>query len=128
MNDLYADVLVNASVENARVNVEAFCRDLKHYFFAAHTSVAHIDPYEWGTGWWRFNVTVGFGRRLFGKKPHELFHIDMPGLPLDQVRYLRPTQEDIFSEQSIFDFPRIFIDGNSWVWYYALCAVLPHSG
>lgn len=43
--------------------------------------------------------------------------IEMPGLPLDQVRYLDlPTQD-------IWDFPRLYVDGSSWVWLYAVGAV-----
>lgn len=37
--------------------------------------------------------------------------IEMPGLPLDEVRY---TGED---DQNIWDFPRLYVDGGSWIWY-----------
>ena len=40
--------------------------------------------------------------------------IQMPGLPLSEVRYMGEP------EQSIFDFPRLYVDGNSWIWKYAL--------
>jgi hypothetical protein len=40
--------------------------------------------------------------------------IDMPGIPLEQVRYMK---ED---GQNIWDFPRLYVDGDSWVWYYAV--------
>lgn len=39
--------------------------------------------------------------------------IEMPGLPLEKVRYMGP-------EQDIWDFPRLYVDGSSWVWCYAL--------
>lgn len=41
----------------------------------------------------------------------------MPGLPLEEVRWLR------LPEQNIWDFPRLYIDGSSWVWYYAINAL-----
>ncbi len=40
--------------------------------------------------------------------------VEMPGLPLDKVRYM--GEED----QDIWDFPRLYVDGSSWVWQYAL--------
>ncbi len=40
--------------------------------------------------------------------------IDMPGLPLEEVRWL--GQES----GNIWHFPRLYVDGSSWVWKYAL--------
>ena len=40
--------------------------------------------------------------------------IQMPGLPLEQVRYMRTDDQDIWH------FPRLYVDGGSWVWHYAL--------
>ena len=43
--------------------------------------------------------------------------IQMPGLPLEQVRYMGSV------EQNIWDYPRLYECGSSWVWCYALdCA------
>lgn len=39
--------------------------------------------------------------------------IQMPGLPLEQVRYVGAL------DQNIWNFPRIYVDGSSWVWEYA---------
>lgn len=56
-----------------------------------------------------------------GRFPYEIecansrfFDVDMPGVPLEQVRFL--DAED----QNIGDFPRIYVDGISWVWKFAL--------
>jgi len=38
----------------------------------------------------------------------------MPGLPLDRVRYIGAP------EQNAWRFPRLFVDGNSWLWEFAL--------
>lgn len=40
--------------------------------------------------------------------------VEMPALPLDAVRFLGGAG------QNIWDFPRLFVDGSSWVWKYAL--------
>lgn len=40
--------------------------------------------------------------------------VDMPGLPLERVRYMK--QEG----QNPWHFPRLYVDGNSWLWIYAL--------
>lgn len=40
--------------------------------------------------------------------------IDMPGLPLAQVRYIDKEK------QNIWDFPRLYVDGDSWVWCYGM--------
>lgn len=39
--------------------------------------------------------------------------IDMPGWPLDKVRFLGKPQ-------NIWDFPRLYVGGSSWVWKYAV--------
>ncbi len=43
-----------------------------------------------------------------------LHAIEMPGLPLAEVRFTREPG------QNIWDYPRIFVDGDSWVWFYAV--------
>lgn len=40
--------------------------------------------------------------------------VDMPGLPLSQVRYMDENGQDIW------DYPRLYIDGSSWVWKFAI--------
>ena len=54
------------------------------------------------------------GRHLYkisnGEKSHE---IEMPALELENVRYLGEGQ-------NIWHFPRLYVDGSSWVWKYAL--------
>lgn len=40
--------------------------------------------------------------------------VEMPGWPLERVRY---TGEN---GQNIRDFPRLYVDGSSWVWKYAV--------
>lgn len=40
--------------------------------------------------------------------------VAMPGIPLDQVRFMDTKDQDIW------DFPRLYVDGHSWVWMFAL--------
>lgn len=47
--------------------------------------------------------------------------IDMPGLPVEEVRYL--GQES----GNIWHFPRLYVDESSWVWKYALNIIIDHD-
>lgn len=87
----------------ARAAMEAFVADL-------------------GEGWETTPIAVGPEKE--GRWPFEVVHsghrheVEMPGLPVDRVRY---TNED---GQNIWDFPRLYVDGSSWVWRYALDVLL----
>jgi hypothetical protein len=39
--------------------------------------------------------------------------VQMPGIPLDQVRWLG-------RDQDIWQFPRLYVDDSSWIWFFAL--------
>lgn len=69
------------------------------------------EPIElpWDGRWW-FDVTVDIGEDV---EP-VTFDIDMPGLPLDALRYTGAPGQDIW------DYPRLYVDGSSWVWRYAI--------
>lgn len=59
--------------------------------------------------------TEGDGRWKFRLSRDGLFvEIDMPGIELESVRYLGS------GDQNIWDFPRLYVDGGSWVWKYAV--------
>lgn len=49
--------------------------------------------------------------KLDATRYHE---VQMPGIPLDQVRYVDSEN------QNIWHFPRLYVDGSSWVWMYAI--------
>ena len=44
--------------------------------------------------------------------------VEMPGIPLAETEYHSGTGQDPW------DFPRLFVDGSSWLWSFALKAVL----
>lgn len=58
------------------------------------------------------------GRYLFVLKAENIpdyeVEVEMPGLPLNEVRYIDDKT------QNIWNFPRLYVDGASWVWRYAI--------
>jgi hypothetical protein len=40
--------------------------------------------------------------------------VEMPGIPLAKVRFMREDGQDPW------DFPRLYVDGSSWLWCFAL--------
>lgn len=61
---------------------------------------------------------VDEGRIPFTAKYHENeVQVDMPAIPLAEVRY---TGEP---DQNIWDFPRLYVQGSSWVWMFAVSQV-----
>jgi hypothetical protein len=84
------------SLEHAEANMTAFAADLGGGSFSS------FGKEEEG----RYLFTLHYeGRRV---------EIWMPGCPLESVRY---TGEP---DQNIWDFPRLYVNGNSWVWKFAL--------
>lgn len=68
-----------------------------------------------GADSFQFNREEDGGRFTYTLvKGDQSCEIEMPGLPLDKVRYMREPG------QNIWDFPRLCVDGSSWVWLYAL--------
>lgn len=59
-----------------------------------------------GDGRWEFRLL----------RDNRAVEIEMPGIPLDKVRYIDSADQDIWN------FPRLYVDGSSWVWLYALNA------
>lgn len=43
--------------------------------------------------------------------------VDMPGISLEAVRYVGAK------DQNIWHFPRLYVDGSSWVWKFAVNAL-----
>ena len=43
--------------------------------------------------------------------------VQMPGLPLEKVRFLDKKGENVF------EFPRLYVNGSSWLWKYAVSSV-----
>jgi len=91
-----------ATHDNAAENITEFTIDLGRRFGYRNFQVTDLGREE--DGRWSFEVTAD------GRK-HD---VDMPGLPLRQVNYGADPADDIW------DFPRLYVDGCSWVWTFAL--------
>jgi hypothetical protein len=53
-----------------------------------------------------------YGFRL--QHPRRKIDVDIPGIPLIQLRYLG------LPEQNAWHFQRLYVDGNSWLWEFAI--------
>lgn len=95
----------DATHDDARANLDAFLADLSD----GATYVGEAESY--GEGRWGFLIEAN-GRRI---------EIQMPGLPLNRVRWLSAKSG------SIWDFPRLYVDGDSWIWAFALNACGPED-
>ncbi|MGW0578330.1 hypothetical protein ACWD25_20695 [Streptomyces sp. NPDC002920] len=96
--------VAEATEAHAAINITVFADDLR----AAGRGVDscnRIPNADYGDGRYAFELAMADGRTM---------EIQMPGLPVERVRYL---DED---SQNIWDFPRLYVDGSSWVWKYAL--------
>lgn len=116
------DILVNpgsgpvgkSDESKAISNMEAFLHDVDRRlpratpeFFAIQ---AHRDP----------TANEGYGRFAFliTSSVADPIPVSMPGIELDKIRYTGAP------DQNIFDFPRLYVDGSSWLWVYAVNTVV----
>lgn len=85
-----------ASYENAAFNICVFANEIG-------ATVQQGGGKDRGDGRWVFGLT----------KDGRVVEIAMPGAPIGAVRYV--GDED----QSAWDFPRLYVDGSSWLWEFA---------
>lgn len=52
--------------------------------------------------------------RLSIRNRRDRTDISMPGLPLEEVRFVRGANVNVLR------FPRLYVDGNSWLWPFAV--------
>jgi len=103
-----------AELEDAETNMQAWITEIPDYkSYTCKYSKKKTENYwhqypDMARGRFTFDVTVHLkdGR-------HFAFEVEMPGLPLDKVRYVSDEG------QNIWDFPRLYVDGSSWVWEYS---------
>lgn len=96
--------VAQATEEHAAINITVFADDLRAGGHNVRGCTRTPDN-DYGEGRYAFELAMADGRTI---------EIQMPGLPIDRVRYM---DED---EQNIWDFPRLYVDGSSWVWKFAL--------
>jgi len=90
----------DTSEKHARENIEHFLTDCK----TTGLHFVRIPERDYGEGRYAFLVW----------KDRICHEIQMPGLPLARVRFM--SEEG----QSAWDFPRLYVDGSSWLWELAL--------
>lgn len=101
-----------ASMTNAVLNMYFFREDLKKLNpVQVDGDYIITNENEEDDGRYLFNLLYASDTQTI------TFKVEMPGLPLDEVRYMKTEG------QNIWDFPRLYIDGSSWVWTYALDAI-----
>lgn len=94
-----AGPLVGAKRKHARKNVEEFATE-------CGLRLSQDTPDDCGDGRWEFELKGA--RSPEGKRFR--VKIAMPGLPLEQVRYMAAPGQDILK------FPRICVNGSSYCW------------
>lgn len=104
--------VADATLDQARENMNTFVADL---MAAGHESAAwsralHMNASQDRNGRFSFSVHM-----VSNGIAHE-HEISMPGVPLDRVRWLGEESGNIW------DFPRLYVDGSSWIWAFALGA------
>ena len=99
--------------DNAWNNIHAFVADLSERGVAI-TNILRQGDRDDGDGRYEFDLFLKDPQPREDGEPRTIIGISMPGVPLDRVRYLdRP-------DQNIWHFPRLYVDGSSWVWKYAV--------
>lgn len=92
----------DADADTARKNMRQFIADLG----LDGVRLRRIRKQDYGEG--RFAFRLWLGPRCCD--------IQMPGLPVERVRY-------ISREQNPWHYPRLYVEGSSWLWVFALnCA------
>lgn len=98
-----------ASEDHAVTNMRTFVKDVHDHTGNLFLVARKPDLDERGR--------YGFVLTLPGSD--ESYEVEMPGLPLEQVRW---WDED---SGSIWDFPRLYVDGSSWIWKFAIACCEP---
>lgn len=87
-----------ATEDQARSNLRVFLSD------AGVDGATYSLGKNCGDG--RFAYRISNGKRVV--------EIEMPGIELEKVRWMGEESGNIW------DFPRLYIDGSSWIWLFAL--------
>lgn len=114
--------MLEASVPHATLNAASFMLDVAALLASGdedapplqapdildHLNVERDASLDYGEGRYAYHL-----RWTGAPTPRECV-VQMPGLPLAQVRYLRGAGMDPWQ------FPRLYVDGSSWLWCFAV--------
>lgn len=95
--------VVGANEENAFNNMRVFIADSP---IANELYFRRAPRLDYGEGRFAFLV-------IRNGNYNTVIEVQMPGWKLSDVRYLGENQDP-------WDFPRLYIDGSSWLWKYAI--------
>lgn len=93
-----------ATEEHAAINITVFSDDLRRAGLDVHACNRKPDR-DGRDGRFAFELVMADGRSI---------EIQMPGLPVEKVRFMDGDG------QNIWNFPRLYVDGSSYVWEFAL--------
>lgn len=96
----------DASLEHAHENIKVFVQDIAQAHGLFVKDIFRLEDDD-DRGYFAFALDIEKGsleRRI---------RVDMPGLPLEKVRYLE-------SSQDAWAFQRLYLDGSSWLWKFAV--------
>lgn len=96
--------VAKGTVEQSEINIQKFIEDV---------AIENMT--------YRFRKSDESGRHdyeVYGN--NEVVEVSMPAIPLDKVRYVGTE------DQNIWHFPRLYVDGSSWVWMYAVDITRSH--
>ncbi|MFJ8153924.1 hypothetical protein [Streptomyces sp. NPDC094468] len=96
--------VAEATEANAATNITVFGDDLRKAGLDVRDCTRKPDD-DYGDGRFAFQLAMADGRTI---------EIQMPGLPIERVRFM--SQDG----QNIWNFPRLYVDGSSYVWEFAL--------
>jgi hypothetical protein len=98
-----------ATEQHAAGNMAVFADDLRANGLGVDTFTRRPGS-DYGDGRYAYSIAMDDGRSI---------EIQMPGLPVERVRYMGETG------QNIWDFPRLYVDDSSWIWQFALSVCKP---
>jgi hypothetical protein len=93
-----------ASEANARANMRQFVKDCDS---SLHWHWRRDKNKDYGDGRYAFKVYCD-------EFPTKKIEIQMPGWGIERVRYMGTEG------QNVWHFPRLYVDGSSWLWEYAI--------
>lgn len=99
----------NTTPALATANIGAFVADLRAAGIDV-TSFTPVPALDYGDGRYAYMITTA---------DHRAIEVQMPGLPLAQVRFMDER------DQNVWDFPRLYVNDSSWLWMFALKACQP---
>jgi len=92
----------NTTESHAIMNIRHFVMDCGNDL--GNLSIERIPEKDYGGGRFAFRLCM----------EKSCCEIQMPGIPLEDVRFVNSK------DQNAWDYPRLYVDNNSWLWEFAV--------